>query len=344
MGSRLSRRGLLASLPVLPAALRAQFTTDVKVVNLFANVRDKKDQIVRGLTKTDFLLDEEGKPQEVRYFSAESNLPLIVGLLVDTSGSTRFVLPDERAASEQFLRQVLRPKEDRAFVIHFDNEVELLQDLTGSREALEQALAELQTPTFQRRGGYGGGYPGGGGGRYPGGGRQGRGGGGGGGGRGGTSLYDAVFLGADEIMKKETGRKALILLSDGEDNGSRLPLSQAIESAQRADTLVYTILFSDRDFDMAPIRAAARRGGFDLPDGRKVMRDFAEKTGARFFEVSRHLTFQKVFQIIEEDLRNQYSIGYSPDPPAPAGTYRRIHLKAKTRGLTVQTRDGYFAK
>ena len=145
-------------------------------------------------------------------------------------------------------------------------------------------------------------------------------------------------------MKKQTGRKALILLSDGEDNGSRLPLSQAIESAQRADTLVYTILFSDRDFDMAPIRAAARRGGFDLPDGRKVMREFAERTGARFFEVSRHLTFQKVFSIIEEDLRNQYSIGYSPDPPAPAGTYRRIHLKAKTRGLTVQARDGYFAK
>jgi VWFA-related protein len=337
MGS-LSRRALLGSLPVLPAAVRAQFTADVKVVNLFATVRDKKDQIVRGLTKTDFLLDEEGKTQEVRYFSSESNLPLIVGLLVDTSGSTRFVLPDERAASEQFLKQVLRPKEDRAFVIHFDNEVELLQDLTGSREELQRALGELETPTLQRRGGYGGG-----GGRYPGGGGRGQGR-GGGGGRGGTSLYDAVFLGADEIMKKETGRKALILLSDGEDNGSRLSMSEAIESAQRADTLVYTILFSDRDFDMAPIRAAVRRGGFDLPDGKKVMRELAEKTGARFFEVSRRLTFQKVFSIIEEDLRNQYSIGYSPDPPAPAGAYRRVHLKTKTRGLTVQARDGYFAK
>src|SRR3954464_12196192 len=159
MGFRLSRRALLSSLPILPAALRAQFTTDVKVVNLFATVRDKKDQIVRGLTKADFVLDEEGKSQEVRYFSSESNLPLIVGLLVDTSGSTRFVLPDERAASEQFLRQVPRPKEARAFVIHFDNEVELLQDLTGSREDLERALAELETPTLQRRGGYGGGYP-----------------------------------------------------------------------------------------------------------------------------------------------------------------------------------------
>jgi VWFA-related protein len=331
MGSRLSRRALLSSLPVLPAALRAQFTTDVKVVSLFATVRDRKDQIVRGLTKADFQLDEEGKAQEVRYFSAESNLPLIVGLLVDTSGSTRFVLPDERAASEQFLKQVLRPKEDRAFVIHFDNEVELLQDLTGSRESLERALSELQPPTLQQR--YGGG-------RFPGGGRRG----GGGGGRGGTSLYDAVFLGADEVLRKEAGRKAMILLSDGEDNGSRLSLSEAVEAAQRADTLVYTILFSDRDFDMGPIRAAARRGGFDLPDGRKTMRELAEKTGARYFEVTRKLTFQKVFAIIEEDLRNQYSLGYSPDPPAPTGAYRRIRLKTKTRGLTVQTRDGYYAK
>lgn len=334
MGSRLSRRALLGSLPVLPAALRAQFTADVKVVNLFATVRDRKDQIVQNLAREDFQLDEEGRAQAIRYFSTESNLPLIVGLLVDTSGSTRFVLPDEVAASRQFLRQVLRPKEDRTFVIHFDNEVELLQDLTGSREALEKSLDELGTaPQLQRQRP---GYPGGG--RYPGGRGAGRGRG------GGTSLYDAVFLGADEIMKKENGRKAMILLSDGLDNGSRLSLAEAIESAQRADTLVYTILFNDSDFDMRPIRDAVRRGGFDLPDGKKVMRELADKTGARFFEVSRRLTFQKVFSIIEEDLRHQYSLGYTPDPPAAAGAYRRVHLKTKQRGLTVQARDGYFAR
>src|SRR4051794_9919329 len=170
----LTRRSLLSALPFAAAGLRAQFTTDVKVVNLFANVRDKKDQIIKNLTKDDFVLDEEGRPQSIRYFSAESNLPLTVGLLIDTSGSTRSVLPDERDASDHFLRQVLRPKEDRAFVIHFDMEVELLQDLTGSREDLERSLGELGTSTMQRRGGGGGyggrgGYPGGrGGGRYPG--------------------------------------------------------------------------------------------------------------------------------------------------------------------------------
>jgi VWFA-related protein len=339
----ISRRRLLSTLPFLPAGLRAQFTADVKVVNLFATVRDKKDQIVKGLTKDDFLLDEEGRAQTIRYFSAESNLPLTVGLLIDTSGSTRLVLPDEVAASRQFLAQVLRPKDDRAFVIHFSSEVELLQDLTGSREALERSLGELAAPQqFQRqRGGYppGGRFPNPGpipGGRGPGGRGQRR-------GAGGTALYDAVFLGADEIMRKQSGRKALILLSDGEDNGSRVTFEGAIEAAQRSDTIVYTILFSDSDFDMRPIRAAARRSGFELPDGKKVMRELAESTGARFFEVSRKLSFQKVFAIIEEDLRNQYSLGYSPDPPGAAGTYRRIKLKGKQKGLVVQTRDGYYA-
>jgi hypothetical protein len=244
---RFSRRQLLSALPLLPAArlLRGQehdkpsFSTDVKVVNLFATVRDKKDEIVRNLTKDDFILDEDGHPQIIRYFSQESNLPLTVGLLIDTSGSTRRVLPAERNASEQFLRQVLRPEKDRAFVIHFDFEVELLQDLTGSRELLERALSEVgtaQRSPSQNGGGYpggggggypggGGGYPGGGGGGYPGGGGGYPGGGyprrrggyggpsgypGGGGGRrsggGGTQLYDAVFLGADEIMRKQSGR------------------------------------------------------------------------------------------------------------------------------------------
>lgn len=342
MGScrHISRRSLLSALALLPPAVRAQFTADVKVVNLFATVRDKKDQIVKDLTRDDFLLDEEGRAQTIRYFSAESNLPLTVGLLVDTSGSTRNVLPDERNASRQFLRQVLRPEKDRAFVLHFDTEVELLQDLTGSREALERALDELVTPQqFRHRGG----YPGGGGGRYPGGG--GRYPGGGQGGRrsgGGTALFDAVFLGADEIMRRQTGRKALILLSDGEDNGSRVGLTTAVEAAQRADTLVYTILFTDNEFDMRPIRVAARRAGYDIPDGKETMRQFASRTGARYFQVSKRLPIEKVFAVIEEDLRNQYSLGYSPDPPAPAGAFRKIRLTTKQKGLAVQTRDGYY--
>lgn len=341
MGSQrnITRRGLLSAVPLLPAALRAQFTADVKVVNLFATVRDKKDQVVRGLTKDDFVLDEEGRPQTVRYFSAESNLPLTVGLLVDTSGSTRNVLGDEREASERFLRQVLRPADDRAFVIHFDTEVELLQDLTGSREALERALAELASPPqFQRqRGGYPGRgpYPNSGpGGRYPGRGH--------GRGAGGTALYDAVFLGADEILRKQKGRKAIILLSDGDDNGSRIDLAAAVEASQRADTLVYTILFGDPMMDYPGVRRAARRAGVELPDGRKVMQKFADQTGGRFFEVSRKIPLQRIFAIIEEDLRNQYSLGYTPDPPASGGSYRRIHLSTRQKGLVVQTRDGYY--
>jgi VWFA-related protein len=367
-----SRRQLLAALPLLPAArlLRAQdpqkesenpsFKTDVKVVNLFATVRDKKDAVVKGLTKDDFVLDEDGRPQTIRYFSQESNLPLTVGLMVDTSGSTRRVLPDERAASRTFLNQVLRPDQDRAFVIHFDFDVELLQDLTGSRQALDKALDELETGQQRQQrtsqdpnsGGYpggGGGYPGGGGigfprrgrGGYPDGGGRGRGGQGGarGGGGGGTKLYDAIYLGADEIMRKQTGRKALILLSDGEDQGSKTTLSTAIETAQRADTLVYSILFVDSE--MGGFGGIGRRGGFDRPDGKKVMQQMSRETGARFFEVSKKMPIEKVFASIEEDLRNQYSIGYSPEG-TPASAYRRIHLTAKQKGLVVQTREGYY--
>ena len=382
MGSEfsISRRQLLSALPLLPALriLRAQesqkpsFSTDVKVVNLFATVRDKKDQIVKGLTKNDFVLDEDGRPQTIQYFSQESNLPLTVGLAVDTSGSTRGVLSDERDAAETFLRQVLRPAQDHAFVIHFDFEVELLQDLTDSRENLYKALSELQTGQRpQQQGGStgngspgGGSYPGGGGGYpgggYPGGGYPGgigfprgrrpggypRGGGqpGGGQGRrngmGGTKLYDAVYLAADEIMKKQTGRKALILLSDGEDNGSKVTLSTAIESAQRANMLVYTILFVDSSMSSG-FGSLGRRGGMNRPDGKKVMQQFAHETGARYFEVNKKMPIDKVFAAIEEDLRNQYSIGYTPDT-AQSTTYRHIHLTAKEKGLIVQTREGYY--
>jgi VWFA-related protein len=328
---------------------KPSFSADVKVVNLFATVRDKKDQIVKNLTKDDFELDEDGRRQTIRYFSQESNLPLTVGLLVDTSGSTRRVLPDERDASDRFLHQVLRPEKDLAFIIHFDFEVELLQDLTGSRDQLEKALGQLDTrsPQLQRTGGGGGGYPRGGGG-YPGGGGGGRRGG------GGTLLYDAVFLGSDEIMHKQSGRKALILLSDGEDNGSRKTLYGAIESAQRSDTLVYTILFTDPNAGYNPVgfggpRMGRRGGGGyprgpqggNRPDGKKVMEQLARETGGRFFEVKHNMPIDKIFAIIEEDLRSQYSIGYSPDASAISG-YRRVHLTTKQKGLIVQTRDGYY--
>jgi VWFA-related protein len=348
---KVTRRTLLSAVPLLPALrlLRAQeqkprFSADVKVVNLFATVRDKKDQIIKNLTKDDFLLDEDGRSQIIKYFSQESDLPLTVGLLIDTSGSVRRVLPDERDASDRFLHQVLRPEKDLAFIIHFDFEVELLQDLTGSRDLLEKALAQLDSPRMQRAGGGGGGYPGGGGGQYPGGGqRRGR-------RNGGTLLYDAVFLGSDEIMRKQSGRKALILMSDGEDTGSKKTISSAIEAAQRSDTLVYTILFTDPGYQVRGFGPGmGRRGGMgyprgpagNRPDGKKVMEQIARETGGRFFEVSHSKPVEKIFAAIEEDLRNQYSIGYTPDANAVCG-YRRINLTTKQKGLIVQTREGYY--
>jgi VWFA-related protein len=355
-----SRRSLLNAFALLPGSrlLRSQqsipnppdttFSTDVKVVMVFATVRNKQGQVVRNLTKDDFLLDEDGRPQTIRYFSQESDLPLTVGLLVDTSGSTRRVLPDERNASYRFLEQVLREDKDQAFVIHFDFEVELLQDLTPSRAQLEKALNMLETPQDQRpqmgrrNGGQSPGpYPGSG--RpYPGGGRR----------RGGTSLYDAVFMASDELMKKQKGRKSLILLSDGVDNGSRLTLSECVASAQRADTLVYSILFEDPQGNnfrgFGGPRMGCQHGGWgggrgpamNRPDGKKVLEQISRETGGRFFEVSGKQPIDKVFTAIEEDLRNQYSIGYTPTGTTPG--YRRIHVASKQKGLTVQAREGYY--
>jgi VWFA-related protein len=214
-----------------------RIAVDVKVVNVFATVQDKHGAVIQNLTKDDFELQEEGRPQTIRYFSQETDLPLTLGLLVDTSLSQRRVLGQERSASETFLDQVLRENKDKAFLIHFEREVELLQDVTSSRQLLQSALAEIQTPQFRRAGAddrsgtSSQGDPGGQGHRR-------------GGFGGGTLLYDAVYLASKEVMGKQQGRKALIVLSDGVDRGSQETLASAIEAAQRADTLVYSILFS----------------------------------------------------------------------------------------------------
>jgi VWFA-related protein len=362
----LTRRSLLAALGIAPF-LRGQqqqqpeqqpgatFSTNVKVVNVFANVRNKKGEIVRDLTKDEFLLDEDGRPQTIRYFSQETNLPLTLGLLVDTSGSQRRLIGEERDASSRFFDQVLRPEKDVAFVIHFDFEIELLQDVTASRKLLQESLDHLESPTqMQRRGqgGGGGGYPGGGGG-YPGGGGQRRGGRGG----GGTDLYDAVLLGSDEIMKKQTGRKALIILSDGVDTGSKVSLTSCIEAAQRSDTLVYSILFEDPEAygsgGMGGFGGRGGRrgrmggpmpvpGGSGHPDGKKVLEQISRETGGRFFKVTKKDPLSKAFADINDELRHQYSIGYTSDASADNRGFRRIHLTTKQKGLVVTTREGYY--
>ena len=325
-------------------APQQKIAVEVKVVNVLATVRDKHGKTVSNLTKDDFTLAEDGKPQTITYFARESDLPLRLGLLVDTSLSQRRVLEEERTASYSFLDHLLRVDKDLAFVIHFDREVELLQEFTPSRPKLQAALQLLQTPQFDgggrggRGGGGGGGYGGGGGGQ-----RQ-RG--------GGTLLYDAVYLASNELMSKQQGRKALIILSDGVDHGSRETLATAIEVAQRADTVVYSILFKDDEgygkrggwMGGGPM-GGGRRGGRgpqqQRPDGKKILEQISKETGGRLFEVSKKETVDKIYAEIEEELRNQYSLGYPLDKNAGAG-YHKIQVATKQKDLIVQARDGYY--
>ncbi len=350
----ITRRGLLLSMASLLAAarrLRGQdttFSTDVKVVSVLATVRDKKGQIVRNLTKDDFTLEEDSRPQTIRYFSQENDLPLTLGLLVDTSMSQRRVIGQERIASQSFLDQMLRPEKDMAFVIHFDREVELLKDLTSSKKELESALGllEISQPQSGQQGG-------GGGGGYPSGGRGGRGGRGG----GGTKLYDAVLLASDEIMKKQHGRKAVILLTDGDDHGSKMTLTDAVSSAQHADTLVYSILFADHEGFSRGFNGPGmgRRGGYgggggsrypqqQRNDGKKVLEQISRETGGGFFEVSKKETIDQIYSRIQEELRNQYSLGYTSDHTDASTGFRKISLTVKQKGLVVQATEGYYPR
>ena len=328
----------------------------VNVVNVLATVRDKHGEVVPNLTQNDFTLTEDGRPQTIKYFAHESDLPLTLGLMVDTSMSQRRVLGQERDASRSFVVRMVREDTDKAFVIHFDHEVELLQDLTSSHEKLESSLDNLETPQLTRTsssGGNGGNNdPGGygrGSGRSHGGGHFG----------GGTLLYDSVYLGADEIMKKQQGRKAMIILTDGVDMGSKESLDYAIETAQRSDTVVYSILFKDEEgyggsgggFGRPSIGGMGRRGGMgrpypqqqERPDGKKVLDRISKETGGRMFEVSKKESIEQIYAQIEQELRHQYNLGYTPDRGGNnASDYHKLQLTAKKKDLTVQARDGYY--
>jgi VWFA-related protein len=350
------------------------FTKDVNVVNVFATVRDKHGQIVPTLSKDDFQLQVDGHPQAIRYFARESDLPLTLGLLVDTSLSQRRVLEEERTASYDFLNDVMREDRDKAFVINFDSESVLLQDLTNSKPKLQDALDRMHVAEPDQNGGSGqgggGGYPGGGGGGNPGG----QGGGHGGWHRpAGTVLYDAVFLASDELMSKQQGRKALILLTDGVDEGSKYSLQRAIEAAQRSDTMVYTILFSD-PYAYNRGMGGGYPGGYPgghpggwngpwggpagsptggpgypppyetHPDGKRVLQRLSQETGGHFFEVTKKESVEAIYKQVQEELRNQYSLGFSPDKAEESTGYHKIQLAAKPKELVVQTRQGYYEK
>jgi len=348
----------------------ATIAVDVKVVTLPVTVRDKHGKIVRDLTKDDFTLQEDGRAQTIRYFSQEANLPLTLGLLVDTSRSQTNVLDAERNASRGFLDQMLVQAKDKAFLIHFDREVELLQDLTSSPEKLQAALELLKTPSDRDRSNdpndSGDSRSGSGSGSHRG---------------GGTQLYDAVFLASNEVMKKQQGRKALIILSDGVDRGSKTYLEGAIESAQRTDTVVYSIYFADshrEDRNEGQRRGGGMgRGGGGWPgggggwpgggggypggggrggpgggqrhpeepraDGKKILERISKETGGRFFEVSKKESVGEIYSSIVEELRTQYSMGYTPDKDSAASGYHHVQLAVKRKDLTVQTREGYYA-
>jgi len=334
--------------------LRSQqptFSSHVNVVEVPATVRDKHKQIVRNLTKDDFILEEDGRPQTISYFSEDSNVPLTLGLLVDTSWSQVRVLEDERHASYIFLNQMLHDK-NLAFLIHFDHQVELLQDLTSDRQKLENGLDSLQASRPGDDQNNSGGQGGSNGGGWPGG--RGRGGPGGrhGGSHGaGTQLYDAVYLASDELMEKQQGRKAIIVLSDGVDRGIKVSLDRAIESAQRSDTVVYSILFKDEDQSYNRGFGGGwggHHGGGqrfpqeDRPDGKKILERMSQETGGRLFEVSKKQPVDQIYTQIADELRYQYELGYTPDRANLTG-YHKIHLAAKQKDLAVQAREGYYA-
>ena len=356
--------GLLAQSQAQSQEPATTIAVDVKVVTLPVTVRDKHEKIVRDLTKDDFTLQEDGRAQTIKYFSQDTNLPLTLGLLVDTSRSQTNVLEAERNASRSFLDQMVVQPKDKAFLIHFDHEVELLQDLTSSREKLEAALELLKTPSDRDKSNDPNDPS-----NSPSGSDSHHG--------GGTQLYDAVFLASNEIMKKQQGRKALIILSDGVDRGSKTYLEGAIESAQRADTMIYAIYFADshRDDNQGQRRGGGwpggggggggwpgggggwpggggggggRRGGGQRPseshaDGKKILQRISKETGGRFFEVTKKETVGDIYSSIVEELRTQYIMGYTPDKDSTASGYHHVQLTVKKKDLTVQTRDGYYA-
>jgi len=291
---------------------------NVNVVQLFFNVKDKKGGLIATLTKDDFQIFEDGQAQTIKYFTAESNLPLTLGILIDSSGSQQNVLEMEKEVGASFLDNILRPK-DEAFVISFDVDTELLQDFTSSTHLLRTALnsAKINAPPSSC-----GGLPGQGGGPIPCNSTP-----------KGTVLYDAVYLAAHDELAKEVGRKAMILLTDGEDQGSQLKIRDAVEAAQKADTICYVLLIADRGFY-----------GMMGYSGDRDMKKLTEETGGRVINVgNKSEKLREAFDQISRELRSQYNIGYTPTNSKHDGSFRKIEIRTKDKNYKVQARSGYYA-
>jgi VWFA-related protein len=309
---------VLLGVAVLPAQQPAGgegplIKVNVNVVNVLCTVRNKANGLVGGLEKRDFTVYEDGKLQTITDFTRETDVPLTLALLVDVSESQERLIDVERRAAHDFFTHVLRQK-DEAFLISFGAEAELLQDSTNSPKLLLDGLNQLRlsvpvgglhpgpVPTMQNQAG--------------------------------TILYDAVYLAANEKLKGDVGRKAIIVITDGVDTGSKISRDQSIEASQRADSIIYSIFYQD----------AAAYGPFGGGGGGYgELQRMSTETGGRVFRVDRKYTLEDVFRDLQEELRSQYSITYTPTNSKHDGTFRKIDLKTSTKDYKVQTRKGYYA-
>jgi VWFA-related protein len=286
---------------------------NVNLVNVLCTVHNKAGGLVGNLEKTDFTVFEDGKQQEIKYFTRETDLPLTIGLLVDTSSSQERLIEIERNAAHQFFTRVLRPK-DEAFLIQFGAEADLLQDSTNSPKLLLDGLNQLRlsvpvgglhpgpVPTMQNQAG--------------------------------TILYDAIYLAANEKLKTEVGRKAIVVITDGVDTGSKISRDKSIEAALKADSIIYSIFYQD----VAAYGPFGGGGG-----GRGELQRMSADTGGKVFDVDRRHTLEDAFREIQDEMRSQYSIGYTPTNSRKDGTFRKLEIRASGKDNKVQTRKGYYA-
>lgn len=302
---------------------QATFKVNVNLVSMFFTARDKHNGLIPTLSKSDCNIFENKQPQTIKSFTAETDLPLTLGILLDTSGSQEYVLPLEQQSGGEFLHQIMRQK-DQAFVVTFDVDVDLAQDFTNNVGELTHALDKAEINTAGGNGA--GGIPGIGQGPVP---TQGT--------PKGTLLYDAVAQVSQEKLAMETGRKAMILLTDGEDEGSVTKPEQAIAAAQKANAIIYVILIADRPF--------YNYGGFGMGyTGDIQMKKLAEATGGRVINVGNNgKKLEDAFAQIEQELRTQYLASYTPTDTKLDGTYRKVDIFCKGDGLKIQARKGYYA-
>lgn len=294
--------------PAAPAEQEGQGTvikTQVNLVNLFATVREKNKKIATDLKQEDFHVFEDGQEQKVAFFSKEVTLPVTLGLLIDTSGSEQNRLGAEQEAASRFLGRVMKPG-DEAMVISFDLDVDLLSDFTDDRGQIERAINKA------RIGAVSGGVvtPG----TIP-------------SNTGGTHFYDAVYLACGDKLATEAGRKALVIITDADDQGSKVRLQEAIEAAQRTDTVIHVLLVHDPGYGFRP----------------DVARKMADETGGRVIEVASEKKLQQAFDEISEELRSQYTLGYYPTNNARDGGFRKIKIEMNHKELKVLARKGYYA-